>query len=117
MNQNVLKRLLDALQSARYVVDFADGADLDSYRESPLLRSAVERQLEIVGEALGRARSEDPSLDDRIPHLLEIVALRNRLAHGYGEIDDGMIWSIVEEEIPDLIRTLEDLWPNFGDGN
>ncbi len=117
MNQNVLKRLLDALQSARYVVDFVDRADLDSYRRSPLLRSAVERQLEIVGEALGRARSEAPSLDDRIPHLTKIIALRNRLAHGYGEIDDRMIWSIVEEEIPVLIRRLEDLWPTYGDSN
>ena len=69
-----------------------------------------------LARPLGRARSEDPSLDDQIPHLMEIIALRNRLAHGYSEIDDAMIWSIVEEEIPDLISRLEELWPAYGDG-
>jgi uncharacterized protein with HEPN domain len=115
MNQSVLKRLLDALQSARYVSDFTEGSDLDSYRQDPKLRSAVERQLEIVGEALSRARVEDPRLDSLIPDLAEIIGLRHRLAHGYGQIDDAVIWSIVEEEVPELIQTLESVWQSYGD--
>ena len=115
MNPNVLKRLLDALEGARYAMQFVTGSDLERYRADRLLRSAVERQLEIVGEALGRARSEDPRLDALFPDLSKIIGLRHRLAHGYSEIDDAIVWSVVVEELPELARRLDELWPTYGE--
>jgi uncharacterized protein with HEPN domain len=107
MNPSVLKRLHDALESARYIVQFLAGTDFASYQSNAMLRSAVERQLEIAGEALGRSRVEFPDLESQVPDLSKIIGLRNRLAHGYGEIDHEIIWSIGVEEVPGLIVRLE----------
>lgn len=115
MNPNVLKRLHDALESARYVALFMEGTDLASYCANPMLRSAVERQLEIVGEALGHARVEFPDLEWHIPDLNKIIGLRHRLAHGYGDIDHEIIWSIAIEEIPGLTDRLEGILREMGD--
>lgn len=60
-----------------------------------MLRSAVERQLEIVGEALGQAAHDDDSVADKIPALPRIVALRNRVIHGYDSVDNEIVWDIV----------------------
>jgi uncharacterized protein with HEPN domain len=114
MNPSVLKRLHDALESARYVVQFVSGTDFASFRSNRMLRSAVERQLEIVGEALGRARVESPDLASHIPDLSKIIGLRHRLAHGYGEIDDEIIWSIAVEEVPRFVEQLERILSNTG---
>jgi uncharacterized protein with HEPN domain len=110
MNKNALKRLHDALQSARYVLQFAEGRDLGNYRADPMLRSAIERQLEILGEALGRLRAELPEIEADLPELPRIVGLRNRLAHGYSEIEDELIWSIITDHLPGLLGRLESLW-------
>lgn len=74
---------------------------------SDLLRSAVERQLEIIGESLGRAAAEDPAVEPRVPDLRKIVGLRNRLIHGYDEVDYHIVWDVVTLRIPELQRQLE----------
>ncbi len=63
------------------------------------MRSAVERQLEIIGEALGKAAEDDPSLNDRIRELPRIVGLRNRIIHGYGSVDDEIVWDVVQSKL------------------
>ena len=72
-----------------------------------MLRSAVERQFEIVGEALGRAAAMDETLVRLIPEIPQIVGLRNRLIHGYDSVDDQIVWDIVQTKLPGLRRSLE----------
>ncbi|MBI3852538.1 MAG: DUF86 domain-containing protein [Verrucomicrobia bacterium] len=72
-----------------------------------MVRSAVERQFEIIGEALGKAGAADSSLAERIPELPRIVGLRHRLIHGYDTVDDEIIWDIVQSKIPPLAQQLE----------
>ncbi|KQV96209.1 hypothetical protein ASC91_01215 [Pelomonas sp. Root1237] len=74
-----------------------------------MLRSAVERQFLILGEALGRVRQLDPNLASRIADLNQAVALRNQLAHGYAEIDDAIVWGVVAGPLEQMLSELESL--------
>ena len=67
-----------------------------------MLRSAVERQFEIVGEALSQLARRDQALASQIPDLRQIVAFRNILVHGYAIIDSDRVWRVVHESLPDL---------------
>jgi uncharacterized protein with HEPN domain len=67
-----------------------------------LLRSAVERQLEIIGEALSRAAEDDKTLIDRIPELPRIVGLRNRIIYGYDSGNDEIVWDVVQNKVGTL---------------
>lgn len=73
------------------------------------MRSAVERQFEIVGEALGRLSHADADLAGQIPDLPRIVAFRNVLIHGYASVDDLLVWQVANERVEPLIALLTDL--------
>jgi uncharacterized protein with HEPN domain len=74
-----------------------------------VLRSAVERQFEIAGEALRRLAQLDAPLAARIPNLPRIVAFRNILIHGYALIDRARVWSVVQNDLPALRAALDRL--------
>ncbi len=107
MEADVAKRLMDAHGACSAIGRFLDGKNLEEFAASELLRSAVERQFEIVGEALGRASAQDPALNDLIPEIPRIVGLRNRLIHGHDSVDDQLIWDIAQNKLPTLRRALE----------
>jgi uncharacterized protein with HEPN domain len=102
--------LRDMLQAARLVTEFVRGRSLEQYRADPLLRSAVERQIEIVGEAARRVSAEFRGANPHVPWR-PIIAQRHILAHEYGEIDDPLVWRVALEHIPGLIPMLEALLP------
>lgn len=107
MNPKVIKRLEDAIEACERVQGFLKAIPIDAFLGSDLLRSAVERQLEIIGEALNAASKEDESLMEIIPDLPRIVALRNRLIHGYDSVDPELIWDVVKHNTPILLRQLK----------
>ncbi len=74
-----------------------------------VLRSAVERQFEIVGEALRQLEVVSAALAANIPELRQIVAFRNILIHGYALIDRARVWRVVEKDLPRLRATLDEL--------
>lgn len=104
--------LWDMLEAAKLVVSFASGKSLEEYRASALLRSAVERQLEIIGEAARRVSPAYQAIHAEIPWRA-IVGQRNILAHDYGEIDDSRVWRVAADDIPRLIAQLEPLIPDL----
>jgi len=74
-----------------------------------MLKSAVERQFEIVGEALNQLSRVDPALAAKVPELARIVAFRNVLIHGHAMVDDAIVWQVLSDKLPDLARVLGEL--------
>ena len=98
--------LWDVQDAADAIRRFTQGLDVDGYAANPLVRAAVERQFEIVGEALNQLSIVDPDLAGRIPDLRQIVDFRNRLIHGYRRIDHMQVWRIAETLLPALRKTV-----------
>jgi uncharacterized protein with HEPN domain len=101
--------LYDIQQAAALVVDFTAGKQLDAYLADPMLRAAVERQLEIIGEALTQLGRVDSQLLARITDHKRIIAFRNILAHGYFEIDHEIVWGTVQSKLAVLRDEIESL--------
>lgn len=110
MTRPELQALLFDIEGAcELIARFTSRKTLDDYRADPMMRSAVERQLEIVGEAMRAAAEIEPTLRADITGLDQIVGLRNRLAHAYASIADEVIWGIVEGSLPLLRREVRTL--------
>ena len=114
MRPETAKRLLDARVAARRIRKFTAGLDFSGFSRSEMVRSAVERHFEIVGEALGKAAEVEPAVAEQIPDLRRVVGLRNRLIHGYDSVDDEIIWDIVQTKIPPLAAQLDHLLTESG---
>lgn len=108
--------LADVLDATRAIERFRRDLDLDDYRANDLVRAAVERKLEIVGEALNRLSREAPELAERIPDVARIVGFRNVLAHGYDVVDDEVVWDAVTTDLPELAARVEAMLDGL-DGN
>lgn len=102
--------LWDALQAAERAMRFAGRShDFGSYAQDEMLRSAVERQLEIVGEALNHLRRLDPGAAMQLPELPAAIGLRNILIHGYASVDDRLVWDVVSVHLPALVARLRQM--------
>ena len=102
--------LWDMLDAARTVRDSTTGLELDECSADRKLQLAVERAIEIIGEA---ARLVSASFKEQHPKVpwQQIIAQRHVLAHDYGEISHDRIWLVATRRIPDLIDQLEPLLP------
>jgi uncharacterized protein with HEPN domain len=82
------KNLVDVIQAAEEIRNFTRQMDLKAYHESPLTQRAVERDFEIIGEALNRIKKIDEEILKRVSEYQRIIGFRNVLIHGYDLIDD-----------------------------
>lgn len=98
--------LFDVLQAGGRIQRFVGGLQFADYSGDDLIRSAVERQFEIIGEALNRL---DAALVSEIREHRKIVGIRNLLIHGYAEVDDTVVWSIIQEKLPALLEDAQAL--------
>ena len=115
MRRDARAYLTDARDAAALILQFTQGRTLEDYRADPMLRSAVERQFEIIGEAFSQLVKIDPALAERIPDLRRIVDFRNVLAHAYAMIDDALVWQAVRQNLPVLSRTVTELLAELSD--
>jgi uncharacterized protein with HEPN domain len=109
MQLEALKHLYDMRQACRLLADFVAGKTFDDYSTDALLRSAVERQLMIVGEALNRLKKIEPTAAASITDARQIIAFRNILVHGYDIVRDEVVWGILETDLSTLTRDVETL--------
>jgi uncharacterized protein with HEPN domain len=107
MSDRLPKHLDDAAHAARLALRFASGHSLDHYRAGELLRSAVERQVEIVGEACRRALNDTPDLRERVPEMALAVAMRNPISHGYDTVDDVIVFETMTTRFAALLHGLD----------
>ena len=105
MHADARKLLWDAQQAAARIARFTAGKGFTDYEADEYLRSAVERQFEIIGEALSQLARIDAQAAGQIPDLPRIVALRNVLIHGYAAVDNRLVWGVIETNLGPL-RTM-----------
>ena len=106
MNKLAKKCLFDILYSIDKIEDFLkDTADFAQYQSDDKTKSAVERKLSIIGEAVNAFRREEKVL--KLTHSRQIVKFRNRLIHVYFSMDDGTVWKLVKNDLPALKLEVE----------
>jgi uncharacterized protein with HEPN domain len=104
------RKLLDDIRrAADSVQQFTAGGSFAEYSANLLLRSAVERQFEILGEALTRLARLDASLASRISHHRRIIDFRHILAHGYDIVDHAVVWDVIQKDLPVLQSELAEI--------
>ncbi|GAA1347151.1 HepT-like ribonuclease domain-containing protein [Saccharothrix algeriensis] len=101
--------LWDASYAVGLLRQFSAGKSAADYESDAMLRSAVERQFEIIGEALNQLRKADAELASAIPDVNRIIAFRNILIHGYASVDDALVWQTLTDKVPELERVLRRL--------
>lgn len=94
--------LWDALHAVDLITRFVEEKNFADYQADDLVRSAVERQFEIVGESLNQLSRVDPGLAAQIGDLARLVAFRNILIHGYAIVDDALVWDAATTKLPGL---------------
>lgn len=109
MQLEALKLLWDIQQAGKAVQSFLNGKTLEDYEKELILRSAVERQLFIVGEAMGQLHKWDQELADSFEDRRSIIAFRNRLAHGYAELNSERVFAIATHDLNLLLEKVSEL--------
>ena len=99
-------------QACESLSGFIAGKTLDDYLKSELLRSAVERKLMIIGEALNRVLRLEPDLEPQIPDARQIIDFRNILVHGYFAIEHETVWGILQKDLPVLTKQIQAMLEN-----
>lgn len=115
MQREICKFLYDVQLACQALLQFTLDKTLDDYVADVLLRSGVERQLEIIGEALNQALKIDPDLTKTISNTRQIVNLRNAIIHGYADIENETIWGIVQNNLPTLYEQVRKSLDEKGD--
>jgi uncharacterized protein with HEPN domain len=104
MDERVLKWVYDIDLAIDEIESYFDNQNKDffEYRKNTMLKRAVERDLEIIGEAVNRILKRDPSFIKLISDSKAIIGLRNQVIHAYDNISDENIWSIIINHVPKL---------------
>lgn len=111
MDERILKWLFDIKISIGEIDDFfkKEEKDFFKYKANLMLKRAVERNLEIIGEAVNRIITRDSSFNENITNAKAIIGLRNQVIHAYDNISDENIWSILINHLPKLKIEIENL--------
>ena len=101
-------RLQHMLDAARKALRFVQGLDLIDLETDEMRALAVVRLLGIVGEAANRISEEVREDNPQIPWQ-QIIGARNRLIHGYFDVDLDIVWVILQDDLPELVTELEQI--------
>ncbi len=106
MELEIKKFLFDIHESIDSIEKYlGEQRDFKVYMANKMLRRAVEREFEIIGEAMNRIEKIDSSLN--ISSKKQIISMRNRVIHGYDKIDDEIIWGTIVRHLPNLKKEIE----------
>ena len=112
MKRDARVYLHDMLEACRAIERHVAGCTFADYQHDRTIRSAVERELFIIGEAMTAIRRIQPQMMEHISDAAKIIGLRNQLAHAYFGVRDEEIWGVIEHSLPLLVRELESLLPD-----
>jgi uncharacterized protein with HEPN domain len=107
--------LEDIERFASAAIRFVGTCNLEQYLADEKTQAAVERVLEICGEAMNNLRKVAPEIADGIPHCRDIIGFRNILAHGYAELDHNKVYDIAVKHVPALLIATREALKSFPD--
>jgi uncharacterized protein with HEPN domain len=109
MQIRTAKLLHDCLGASEEILSLTENLTLDDYLSNRVLRLAVERLFEIVGESLNLAIQSDDSIRSSLPEYRRVIGMRNRLIHGYAEVSDIAVWGAVTKNLPQFVVRLTEV--------
>ena len=108
MKREIKKYLFDIVTSIDSVNEYlGESRNFFEYQDNKLLRRGIEREIEIIGEAISRILKLDPNI--HINNARKIVDTRNWVIHGYDKVDDVIIWGIITNHLPKLKKEIQGL--------
>jgi uncharacterized protein with HEPN domain len=109
MDERIQKWLFDIKLAIEEIESYFEGKPMDfnNYKSNLILKRAVERDLEIIGEAVNRIVKRNPDIN--ISNAQKIVGLRNQIIHSYDNISDENIWAIINKHVPELKVEIDNL--------
>ena len=106
MNDEIRKNFIDILNAADEIQNFISGMTFKKYQETLVTKRAVERNFEIIGEALNRIKYKDSEIIENISEHHRIIGFRN---HGYDIVDEAIAWKAVTIHLPVLVKEIKEL--------
>ncbi len=103
------KYLYDMLSSCEFLLEFTLSRTVKDYTEDRAFRSAVERELQIIGEALLQLDKVNPEIARQIPDYLNIIGFRHILVHGYDSLNPTTVWNVIETKLESLKTKIQSL--------
>lgn len=110
MQRELCAYLRDMLDASQAIFSFTSQMSAESFEGDDLVRSAVERKFEIIGEALRQGKDLYPGKLDAIRSLRQIVGQRNHIAHGYFATDPLILWASIQSHLGDFQREVQALF-------
>jgi len=101
------KYLYDMLSSCEFLLEFTNTKTVDDYINDRAFRSALERELQIIGEALIQLEKVAPAVAGEIPEYRNIIGFRHVLVHGYDGLDPATVWNVVETKLEALAQKIK----------
>ena len=115
MQREASAHLRDVVEACDAITSVLSGVEFDEYHATRMLRSAVEREFTIIGEAVVVLSRIEAQLFARITNGRRIVDFRNQLTHAYLQVDDRIVWLIARDDVPVLRAECEALLAEVGD--
>ena len=109
MKLEAKKYIYDIQHALRLLQGFTADKSFSDYERDAMLRAAVERELEIIGEAMSQLAKADQLLVSQISEYQRIIGFRNVIVHQYSAVDDRLVWAVIETKIPTLRREIGSL--------
>jgi len=108
--------LQHAVDACERIAEYTRGQTLAGFLGSRMIQDAVLRNFEVLGEAIVQLRDEDPAILGRFPDVAwkETIAFRNRLIHGYANVDFAVVWETIQGDLPQLRAQLQAIAVQIG---
>jgi uncharacterized protein with HEPN domain len=101
--------LNDVIEAGNAIIQAVHGISLEDYEQSRLIRSSVEREFILIGEALKQLSQHDDTLFASIEEAPQIIAFRNKLTHEYVKVSDRLVWGVIAINLPRLVERCSEL--------
>jgi len=109
MNDDIRKSLFDFILASEDITSFTKGLCFSDYLNNKMVQKAVEREFEIIGEALNRIKKIDSEILENISEYHRIIGFRNILIHGYDIVDEKLVWDATKKHLLILVNEIKRL--------